>query len=104
MRDAHGTKPERPLPSGGGPLLPALDALRGVAILAVFAQHLGDRFMPFVEDAVTRNVPLGLVPWLMTILHHAWWGVDLFFVVSGFSLAMSLVRIFATDAKGASFG
>jgi peptidoglycan/LPS O-acetylase OafA/YrhL len=33
-----------------------------------------------------------LAPWALTVLHHAWWGVDLFFVVSGLSLALGYVR------------
>lgn len=72
--------------------MPQLDALRGVAILAVFVQHLGDRFMPFVDGEVTRVVPAALAVWLLTVLHHAHWGVDLFFVLSGFSLSQGYLR------------
>jgi peptidoglycan/LPS O-acetylase OafA/YrhL len=75
-------------------VVPVLDALRGVAILAVFAQHLGDRFLPFVADRVEEAVPPALAPWILTVLHHAWWGVDLFFVLSGYSLAQGYVRAF----------
>ncbi|MFT3769705.1 MAG: acyltransferase [Minicystis sp.] len=86
-------------------MLPQLDALRGVAILAVFVQHLGDRFMPFVDGEVDRALPRALVPWVLTVLHHAHWGVDLFFVLSGFSLAQGYVRAFdagrpAPSARG----
>ncbi|UQA61768.1 acyltransferase family protein [Polyangium aurulentum] len=88
---AHPAHPAHRNPSAGKPL-PQLDALRGVAILAVFAQHLGDRFLPLVRDAVERRAPAPIVPWIMTALHHAWWGVDLFFVLSGFSLALSAIR------------
>lgn len=87
----------RPAPSGGK-VLPQLDALRGVAILAVFAQHLGDRFMPFVEAEAARLLPSGAAAWLLTVLHHAHWGVDLFFVLSGFSLAQGYLRAFARGA------
>lgn len=82
---------ERPLPRAG-PSLPQLDALRGVAILAVFVQHAGDRFLPLVRPAIEANAPSPLVPWILTVLHHAWWGVDLFFVLSGFSLGLSWIR------------
>ena len=83
----------RPTPSGGR-ILPQLDALRGVAILAVFVQHLGDRFMPFVDAETARALPGALAPWVLTVLHHAHWGVDLFFVLSGFSLAQGYLRAF----------
>ena len=92
----------RPAPSGGGRALPQLDALRGVAILAVFVQHLGDRFFPFLEARAAHALPPEITPWALTILHHAWWGVDLFFVLSGFSLAQGYVSAFRADRPGPS--
>ena len=82
---------DRPNPRAGKNL-PQLDALRGIAILAVFTQHLGDRFLPLVRSSIETNAPAAFVPWILTILHHAWWGVDLFFVLSGFSLSLSWIR------------
>ena len=92
----------RPAPSGGGRVLPQLDALRGAAILAVFVQHLGDRFLPFLEARAEGALPAALAPWALTLLHHAWWGVDLFFVLSGFSLAQGYVRAFTAGRAGPS--
>jgi peptidoglycan/LPS O-acetylase OafA/YrhL len=103
-RSLDGARPSplaRPAPSGGGQLLPQLDALRGLAILAVFVQHLGDRFAPFLEARITARAPAALAPWLLTVFHHAWWGVDLFFVLSGYSLAQAYVRAFARGAAPA---
>ncbi len=76
--------------------MPQLDALRGVAILAVFTQHLGDRFTPFVEAEAARALPPGIAAWALTVVHHAHWGVDLFFVLSGFSLAQAYLRAFTS--------
>ncbi|MBK9265441.1 MAG: acyltransferase [Polyangiaceae bacterium] len=89
---------ERPTPHAGK-TLPQLDALRGVAILAVFTQHLGDRFLPLVRSAIETHVPASIAAWILTILHHAWWGVDLFFVLSGFSLALSWFRSGGQSAR-----
>jgi len=83
-------------------VLPQLDALRGVAILAVFTQHLGDRFMPFVEGEAARLASPGVAAWGLTVLHHAHWGVDLFFVLSGFSLAQGYLRAFQRGVPATS--
>jgi peptidoglycan/LPS O-acetylase OafA/YrhL len=49
--------------------LPQLDGLRGIAILAVLAYHLGSKLPSLHLETLTR---------------YGWAGVDLFFVISGF--------------------
>lgn len=55
---------------------PALDGLRGLAILPVVAYHFADQFQAYSADSVDC---VGL-----RILQAGWIGVDLFFVLSGF--------------------
>ena len=67
--------------------LAALDELRGVAILAVLASHLGPVFGPELEAARALTVPaLGV-------------GVDLFFVISGFVVAENAQQL-RREAQG----
>ncbi|MBK8259505.1 MAG: acyltransferase [Polyangiaceae bacterium] len=86
----------RPAPTGGA-FLPVLDALRGIAVLSVFVQHLGDTHLPLVKVHIETAVPGAIAPWIMTVLHHAHWGVDLFFVLSGFSLAQPILSKLSRD-------
>jgi peptidoglycan/LPS O-acetylase OafA/YrhL len=88
----------RPPPRSGATALWQLDLLRGVAVLAVFLQHLGDRFAPFIEASLERALPPSAAPLALTAFHHAWWGVDLFFVLSGFTLALGYLRGFERGA------
>ena len=61
--------------------MPAIDGLRGVAILMVLCHHLS----PAVSGShFTKR--------LLTIAHTGWTGVDLFFVLSGFLITTILLR------------
>ncbi len=68
--------------------IPALDGLRGIAILLVMLNH-------FTHDAGQSHVT---VPVLRQIAESAWCGVDLFFVLSGFLITGILWQ--ARDADG----
>jgi len=61
--------------AGSGKHIPALDGLRGLAILAVFFHHYG---------AGGIHSSSAAVQWISTICGIGWSGVDLFFVLSGF--------------------
>jgi len=71
-----------------GPRLGALDELRGLAIIAVLASHIGLVFGPDLAAAKVLAAPaLGV-------------GVDLFFVISGFVIAENARRM-RIEARGA---
>ena len=75
LEDSHSMPSPAVNPRGFRPHVPALDGIRGLAILLVLAHHLlsannstGNRFF----DTISR------------ICAVTWTGVDLFFVLSGF--------------------
>ena len=67
--------------------IPALDGVRGLAILVVMIGHFNLGYYP------TYQFEYGL----KTMIETGWWGVDLFFVLSGFLITGILL-----DAKGSS--
>jgi peptidoglycan/LPS O-acetylase OafA/YrhL len=67
--------------------IPALDGVRGLAILVVMIGHFNLGFYPVY----------GFERGLRTLIQTGWWGVDLFFVLSGFLITGILL-----DAKGSS--
>ncbi len=70
------------------PRSPALDGLRGIAILAVLLTH-----------AIHAPNATGPVAWLAAVATYGWLGVDLFFVLSGFLITSILLR---TPPNGAA--
>lgn len=61
--------------------MPAIDGLRGIAILLVLIHH----FTPVVSGTwFTKK--------MLTVAHTGWVGVDLFFVLSGFLITSILLR------------
>jgi peptidoglycan/LPS O-acetylase OafA/YrhL len=75
--------------------MPALDGLRGVAILMVVATHVATGWpgpLPFWQDWVTQSGGLTLPIWAELIALSARNGVQLFFVVSAFTLTVRAVQ------------
>ena len=80
--------------------LPAVDGLRGIAILLVLWYHAPFLFRQLPEFS-SQGAPwavLGLF-WRMSL--GGWIGVDLFFVVSGFLITLILIRV--RDWAGSSW-
>ncbi len=73
-----------PLDRNSARHLPALDGVRGIAILFVLLTHLG---------AILRDTAIA------PLLEFGWVGVDLFFVLSGFLIT----RILAATAPTANY-
>lgn len=73
-----------PREARGGARLPALDALRGVAILLVLVHHMEG------YGALTWRWPLPLL--YAALKDGGWIGVDLFFVLSGFLVSGLIFR------------
>lgn len=70
--------------------LGALDGLRGVAVLLVLAYHYLVRWCPPAADR--SYYPYGSRFAHLPIVGYGWAGVELFFVVSGFVILMTLER------------
>jgi peptidoglycan/LPS O-acetylase OafA/YrhL len=72
--------------------LPGLDGLRGLAIFAVMFHHLVPPELPAGLPGGLRGAAMHFV---FRALSAGWWGVDLFFVLSGFLITGILL-----EAKG----
>jgi peptidoglycan/LPS O-acetylase OafA/YrhL len=75
--------PRRSSVAAPGRHVPALDGVRGVAILLVMLFHFA--YMGGVPPATALDL------WALRLLRSAWCGVDLFFVLSGFLITGILV-------------
>ena len=80
-----------PLQSDGSPVaerIPALDGIRGIAILCVMAYHFT------LYSGMTPASPIDYLYYQTTLL--GWFGVDLFFVLSGFLITGILLDATST--------
>ena len=69
--------------------LPGLDGLRGVAILAVLCHHL---VMPNYPVGIPAGMAGVVIKCFYRCFDIGWWGVDLFFVLSGFLITGILLE------------
>jgi peptidoglycan/LPS O-acetylase OafA/YrhL len=77
------------------PRLEFLDSLRGLSALYVMVFHL--RYLP--------NVPLPAIPaWMLQVANFGGTAVFLFFVISGFSLSMTMTKHLSTPHPNLSYG
>lgn len=94
MKDLSAARPDADSPTDGSLFervtghVPALDGVRGVAILLVMLHHLN-----VTPDDVSDD------PWFKFLTSVGWIGVDLFFTLSGFLITGILL-----DAKGERAG
>ena len=80
----------------GRRLIPQIDGLRFVAIAAVFYYHIGHRLALSGAGLGNASYPLAV---LMTVGRY---GVELFFVISGFVLALPFIRARLANGKTVS--
>src|ERR1051326_635169 len=83
-----------PVISGRGeglaPRIAALDGFRALAILLVLFYHYTVRWAPPLDPA--PHLPSGRMFDGFVPLEYGWFGVELFFVISGFVILMTLER------------
>jgi peptidoglycan/LPS O-acetylase OafA/YrhL len=73
--------------------LPVLDGIRGLAIIAVLLRHVAYVFKP--HGSISR--------WILPIPQFGSWGVDLFFVLSGFLITGILIETKGATNRATSF-
>ena len=67
--------------TSGGKFIPEIDGLRFVAIASVVVSHV--QFLLVERSALAPSAN-----WVFRAVNHGWRGVDLFFALSGFILAL----------------
>ncbi|TAN60839.1 acyltransferase, partial [bacterium] len=68
----------------------AINGLRGFAILAVIYQHVFSKYTP--SGLMVNHFPAGLKLYPLALLSNGWFGVQLFFMLSGFVLYLPYAR------------
>lgn len=76
--------------TSGGKLVPEIDGLRFVAIIGVVVFHILETFLLIKHNIHPRAVEQQ--NWIVHILSHGNYGVQIFFVISGFILSLPFAR------------
>lgn len=94
--------------TSGGNIIPEIDGLRFIAILSVMMLHCADIIYGRVADAnlIYPDPQIALLPpvlqhraLLLRFLNHGHYGVEVFFVISGFILALPFARHYICGDK-----
>ena len=121
MSDSHGSTPKpQPLPparfgdrllarlsrvTSGGRFIPEIDGLRFLAIATVVLHHLLTLVEERVIDArLGAGVREAGQNWLLWLVHHGAVGVQVFFAISGFILAMPFAKAALDGGKPVKLG
>jgi peptidoglycan/LPS O-acetylase OafA/YrhL len=82
---SNGVRPSSSLATSSEGRLAYLDGLRGIAVLAVMAWH-------YTNWGYEKFLPYGTIYASIPVLDHGWVGVNIFFMISGFVILMTLER------------
>lgn len=80
--------------------IPELDGLRACAILMVLFYHFGTTYQE-VAGSYYRAI---ISEFFNRLMHNGWLGVDLFFVLSGYLIFKSLIKIQEENSRVQSYG
>ncbi len=87
--------------SEGRKFIPEIDGLRFIAIMGVLLYHLHDQARLTFPALTQWNEQAG---WGFHLLQRGHFGVDLFFVISGFILALPFARYYLAKGRQVSLG
>ncbi|HEX5069421.1 MAG TPA: acyltransferase [Vicinamibacterales bacterium] len=88
--------------TSSGKFITEIDGLRFIAIFGVVAFHAHNAFFP--ANPPVPHVGDGVKPVVSYVLHSGWFGVQLFFIISGFILALPFAQHHLSGAPAVSLG
>lgn len=82
--------------TSGGNVIREIDGLRFIAIFSVILFHVRAYLNTYMSPALGQDA---LAPWINYFLSRGFFGVQLFFAISGFILALPFAKHFFSNAK-----